>query len=95
MNNVDFSVSNNRLDDLKNSLLKDAIGNAKTKADVASAVGLKVIGVRSMTVGEAEFISASTCVSCASVQRSYGVSNSNSFRPARVSATVNIIYLIG
>ena len=36
VNNIYFSLSNKRLDDLKNSLLKDAIDNAKTKADIAA-----------------------------------------------------------
>ena len=54
VNNIYFSLSNKRLDDLKNSLLKDAIDNAKTKADIAArATGLKVIGVKSIIVGEA------------------------------------------
>jgi uncharacterized protein YggE len=97
VNNVDFSVWNNRLEDSKNSLLKDAIGNAKTKADVAaSAVGLKVISVRSIKVGEA---SSSPPVP---VFRAQAFTDGAIASPTpilsgqqEVSATVNIIYLIG
>ena len=97
VNNVDFSVSNNRLEDSKNSLLKDAIGNAKTTADVAAnAVGLKVISVRSITVGEA---SSSPPVP---VFRAQAFTDGAIASPTpilsgqqEVSATVNIIYLIG
>ena len=97
VNNVDFSVSNNRLEDLKNSLLKDAIGNAKTTADAAAnAVGLKVMSVRSMTVGEP---SSSPPVP---VFRAQAFTDGAVASPTpilsgqqEVSATVNIIYLIG
>ena len=97
VNNVDFSVSNDRLEDSKNSLLKDAIGNAKTTADVAAnAVGLKVISVRSIKVGEA---SSSPPVP---VFRAQEFTDGAITSPTpilsgqqEVSATVNIIYLIG
>ena len=35
VNNIYFSLSNQKSDDMKNSLLKDAIDNAKIKADIA------------------------------------------------------------
>ena len=38
---------------MKNSLLKDAIDSARIKADIAECSGLKVIGVKSIIVGEA------------------------------------------
>jgi uncharacterized protein len=51
VDSIYFSVSDKRLDEIKNSLLKDAINNAKSKADIAaSMLGLKVIGVRSMNL---------------------------------------------
>ena len=97
VNNVDFSVSNNKLEDIKNSLINDAIGNAKTKADAAAdAVGLKVIGVRSITVGEA---SSSPPVPVFREQASTGGAMASQTPilsgQHEVSATVNIIYLIG
>lgn len=51
INSIDFTVSKNKLEDTKNSLIIDAIANAEQKADIAaSAVGLKVIGVKSINV---------------------------------------------
>jgi uncharacterized protein len=44
-------LSNRRLDEIKNSLVKQAIDNARTKADIAaSALGLKVVGVKSVNL---------------------------------------------
>jgi uncharacterized protein len=55
VNNVYFSVSEKKLEEIKNLLLKDAIDNAKSKADIAaSAAGLKVKGVKSIQVGETQ-----------------------------------------
>ena len=49
INSIDFTVSNNRLEDAKYNLITDAIANAKQKADIAaSAVGSKVIGAKSI-----------------------------------------------
>ena len=54
VNNIYFSLSDQKSEEMKNSLLKDAIDNAKTKADIAAnAAGLKVTGVKSIIVGEA------------------------------------------
>jgi uncharacterized protein YggE len=54
INNIYFSLSDKKLEEIKNSLLKDAIANARIKADTAAkAAGLKVIGIKSIVVGEA------------------------------------------
>lgn len=51
VDNIYFSVSDKILNDIKNNLLKDAINNAKSKADIAASIlGLKVIGVRSINL---------------------------------------------
>jgi uncharacterized protein len=51
VNSVDFTLSNKRLDEIKNSLIKQAIDNARAKADIAaSALGLKVVGVKSVNL---------------------------------------------
>jgi hypothetical protein len=53
VNDVYFSVSEEKLQNIKNMLLKEAVTNAKKKADiVAAASGLKVAGIKSITVGE-------------------------------------------
>ncbi|MBD0360987.1 MAG: SIMPL domain-containing protein, partial [Nitrososphaeraceae archaeon] len=57
INSIDFTISNKILEDTKNMLIKDAIANAEEKADiVSSALGLKVIGLKSITVGEFDYI---------------------------------------
>ena len=57
INSIDFRISNKKLEDTKNMLIKDAIANAREKADIASPeLGLKVIGVKSITVGEFDYI---------------------------------------
>ena len=51
INSIDFSVSEKRLEDTRSKLITDAIDNAKQKAAAAaSAVQLKVIGVKSIIV---------------------------------------------
>ena len=55
VNSVDFTLSDKRLDEIKNNLIKQAIGNAITKADIATSVlGLKVVGVKSVTLNDNE-----------------------------------------
>ena len=57
INSIDFRISNNKLEDTKNMLIKDAIANAREKADIVSSeLGLKVIGLKSITVGEFDYI---------------------------------------
>lgn len=51
INSIDFSVSEKKLEDTRSKLITDAIDNAKQKAEAAaSAVQLKVIGVKSIIV---------------------------------------------
>lgn len=51
INSIDFSVSEKRLEDTRSKLITDAIDNAKQKAEAAaSAVQLKVLGVKSIIV---------------------------------------------
>nr|ACY24503.1 uncharacterized conserved protein [uncultured crenarchaeote 57a5] len=56
-NNVDsiyFSISDQKLDEIKKQLIKQAISNARAKADVAaSELGLKVVGVRTINIDQA------------------------------------------
>jgi uncharacterized protein YggE len=57
INSIDFRVSNNKLEDTKNMLIKDAIANAREKANIVSSeLGLKVIGLKSITVSEFDYI---------------------------------------
>lgn len=53
VNSIDFTQSDKKLAEIKNGLIKLAIDDAKAKANfAASALGLKVVGVRSITVNE-------------------------------------------
>jgi uncharacterized protein len=58
ISSVYFSLSDEKSELIKNDLLKQAVANAKSKADIAaSALGLKVIGVKSVNVERADGIS--------------------------------------
>ena len=53
VNNVVFTISDKKLEETKNLLIKEAISNARSKADIAaSTLGLKVVGVKSASVNE-------------------------------------------
>jgi uncharacterized protein len=55
VNNVLFTLSDKKLEETKSLLIKEAITNARSKADIAaSTLGLKVVGVKSATVNEFE-----------------------------------------
>ena len=54
VNSIYFSVSDKKLDGIKNELLREAIENAREKADIAaSALGLKVAGIRTVNIDQA------------------------------------------
>ena len=56
-NNVDsiyFSVSDKKLEGIKNELLKESIDSAREKADIAaSALGVKISGIKSVNIDQA------------------------------------------
>jgi len=53
VNSVYFSLSDKKLDDIRKELVKDAIDNAKEKADIAaSALGLKIVGIRTVSIDQ-------------------------------------------
>ena len=50
---IDFALSDKKLEETKNSLIKQAMQDARAKADiVASAAGVKVVGIRSISLNE-------------------------------------------
>lgn len=54
VNNIYFSVSDKKLEGIKNELLKEAIGNAREKADIAaSALGLEITGIKTVNIDQA------------------------------------------
>jgi uncharacterized protein YggE len=53
VNNVGFVLSDKKVEEIKNNLIKQAINNARTKADIAaSALGLKGLAVKSINLNE-------------------------------------------
>jgi uncharacterized protein len=51
VSSIYFSLSDERSESIKNDLLKQAVTNAKSKADIAAtALGLNVIGVKSINI---------------------------------------------
>ena len=57
ISSISFSLSDERSELVKNDLLKQAVANAKNKADIAtSALGLKVTGVKSIIIAGLDII---------------------------------------
>ena len=53
INGVNFQLSEDRASELRNSLILDAIKDARDKADLAAgAVGMKIVGVKSLVVND-------------------------------------------
>ncbi len=97
VNNIYFSISNQKSDYMRNSLLKDAIDNAKIKADIAaSAAGLKVVGVKSIIVEEAGSTPPPVPVYSAMARDGAEASPTPIISGQQeISASVSIVYLIG
>jgi uncharacterized protein len=99
VNSIYFSLSEDKMNKIKNSLLKDAIDNAKAKADIAaSAAGLKVIGIKSISVED--FISPPPVPG--PYLKSFATAEAAPAPPTpiltgeqEVSANVSVFYLIG
>jgi uncharacterized protein len=54
INSIDFTLSDKKLEEIKSGLIKQAIADARNKAIVVvSALGLKVLGIKSVSVNEA------------------------------------------
>jgi uncharacterized protein YggE len=50
---TNFALSDKKLKETKNSLIKQAMQDARAKADiVASAAGMKVVGIKSINLNE-------------------------------------------
>jgi uncharacterized protein len=96
VNNIYFSLSDKKLEEIKNALLKDAIANAKLKADTAAkAAGLKVLGIKSIVVGEAGLppiipVNRDLAFDGGSPSPTPIISGQQ-----EVSMTVNVVYLLG
>jgi uncharacterized protein len=96
VNDVYFSVSEEKLQNIKNMLLKEAVANAKTKADiVAAASGLNVAGIKSITVSEIGFPPVPGPLYSKSVSSDEASSTPILVGEQEVSTTVSIVYIFG
>jgi uncharacterized protein YggE len=96
VNDVYFSVSEEKLQNIKNMLLKEAVANAKTKADiVAAASGLNVVGIKSISVGEIGLPPVPGPLYSKSVSSDEASSTPILAGEQEVSTTVNIVYFLG
>ncbi len=100
INSIDFRISNKKLEDTKNMLIKDAIANAREKADIVSPeLGLKVIGVKSITVGDFDFIQPPQPFMEKRFDAAAGAATTATTPilagEQEVSASVSIVFLIG
>jgi uncharacterized protein YggE len=96
VNEVYFSISPNKLEEIKNRLLKDAVANAKSKADiVAASVGLNIIGIKSITIGELGLPQVPMPVYSKSVAFDEASSTPVLAGEQEISTTVSIAYLLG
>jgi uncharacterized protein YggE len=96
INGVDFKVSDESLESAKNTLIQQAITNAKQNAEIASsAIGSTIVGIKSIAVNTDEFnpVPFNDQV----MQRSFASgASSTPILPGEqeVSVTVHITYLL-
>lgn len=94
VDDIYFSISPNKLEEIKNSLLKEAVANAKSKADiVAAAGGLNIAGIQSITVGELGL--PTVPVYSKSVAFDEASSTPILAGEQDISTTVSIVYILG
>jgi uncharacterized protein YggE len=99
VNNVVFTLSDKKLEETKNLLIRDAINNARSKADIAAySLGLKVVGVKSATVNEFETSPPQPLLAAkpfTATDRTVKTSIPIISGQEEVSTNVSIVYLIG
>ena len=88
---VSFFISTERQEEIRDSLMEDAINSARGRADIAAGVlGMEVTGVQSVNTGEAQFPLFSRAFESAALAAA------TQFQPGQqeVSTTVNITFYI-
>jgi uncharacterized protein YggE len=98
VNNISFTLSDDAMKNARSTLISQAIADAKNKADLAaSAVGMKVTGVKSLNVNEnfwrPPFMGQVMMAPAASTAMSQGTPVIAGEQ--QVTINVNITYLIG
>lgn len=100
VSSISFTLSDKKSELIKNDLLNQAITNAKNKADIAaSALGLKVVGVRSIIIEGVDGIPVSSQQSFFASQTVDSAAPRASPPPIivgeqKVTSSVNITFLI-
>jgi uncharacterized protein len=96
VNDIYFSVSEEKLQKIKNILLKEAVANAKSKADiVAAAAGINVGGIKSITVEEIGLPPVPGPLYTKSISSDEISSTPILAGEQEISTTVGIVYIIG
>ena len=101
ISSISFSLSGEKSEPIKNDLLKQAVTNAKSKADIAaSALGLKVIGVRSVAIEGLDIIPPSPPQPLFAKETAGAAPEAGPPTPIiageqEVTSSVNIVFLIG
>jgi uncharacterized protein len=87
------------LEETKNLLMKEAISNARSKADIAaSTLGLKVVGVRSASVNEFETSPPQPLLAAQPYAATDGAAKTATpiiSGQEQVSTNVSIVYFLG
>lgn len=97
VNNIYFSLSDKKLDDIRKELINDAIDNAKEKADIAaSALGLKIIGIRTVSIDQVTpFFPGQTPYGAASLKNEASAPSTPILTgEQQISQNVNIVFLV-
>ena len=96
VNDIYFSVSEEKLQKIKNVLLKEAVANAKSKADIVSAsAGINVGGIKSIMVEEIGLPPVPGPLFTKSVSSDEVSSTHILAGEQEISTTVGIVYMIG
>lgn len=99
VNNVVFTLSDKKLEETKNLLIKEAISNARSKADIAaSTLGLEVVGLKSASVNEFETSPPQPLLVAQPYTATDGTAKTATpiiSGQEQVSTNVSIVYLIG
>jgi uncharacterized protein len=97
VNSIYFSLSEKKLDEIKNHLLKEAIQNAKEKADIAApALGLKIVGIKTVNIEQVTpFFTGPGPYPAESLKnQAFAPSTPILTGEQQVSSNVNIVFLV-
>src|SRR5438093_1779785 len=96
VNSIYFSLSDKKLDDIRKELVNDAIDNAKEKADIAaSALGLKIVGIRTVSIDQVTPFTGPTPYGVASLKNEASAPSTPILTgEQQISQNVNIVFIV-